>query len=232
MTKLYCLPGTLCTSLLWHKVQPLLTPQYQIHPVSIPNHLNFEQIAQQLLIQGDAPKHWVGFSLGAYIAAFFASRFPQSVASLTLIANSPTALPQKEIEQRYAALSLVEKYGYKGTPKSRLASLLSPPTLAPPSQTNEHLATLIAMHNALGEETFLSQYRHTTEREDLADALLQLPCPVQFYYAIDDPLINTHWMQQLQQRGPHIRFVQAQGSGHMLPLEQAEGLAQVIRDFV
>ncbi|MCY7295590.1 alpha/beta fold hydrolase [Alteromonas sp. a30] len=228
MKKLHLLPGTLCTPLLWQQARPLLQDAYQLIDLSIPNHLNFSQIAQQLLEQHpNQMLNLVGFSLGAYIAADFAIRYPHAVASLTLVSNSPTQLPEAEVSQRCSAMKLIEQHGYKGTPRNRLAGLL-----APENQTERFFDILQKMDADSGEETLLSQYRHTTEREDLSSGLHALTCPVQLYYAENDPLIDTQWMQRLQQRAPTIRFVKAASSGHMLPLEQPQQFAQVIKSFV
>lgn len=244
MKKLHLFPGTLCTEKLWQRLAPYLQPDFTLQHCPIPNHLSFSEMSQHFLntlIQNDIldsrspstqeKRHLIGFSLGGYAAAHFATRYPQWVASLTVVSNSPTVLPEQEVQQRMTALEYVKQHGYRGSSKQRLGQLL-----APENRHDTNLALLQEMDKAIGEVGFLSQYEHTTDRDDLAEPLLQMSFPIQFVFANQDPLVDHQWMAQFEARAhaqaPNIAFHRTPGSGHMLPLEQTQSLSNIIKQFI
>lgn len=239
MKRLHLLPGTLCNEKLWQYITPALSHDFELVHCPIPNHQPFSEMAeyfQTALMPAKSHErssstqeklHLIGFSLGGYAAAYFATRFPDSIASLTVVSNSPTVLPEQEVKQRMAALEFVKKQGYKGSSKKRLGSLL-----ASQNRTEDNLALLQEMDKATGETGFLSQYEYTTNREDLAHSLASSPFPIQFIFAEQDPLVDHAWMKTLETNAPHITFHRTPGSGHMLPLEEAAHLSHIIKQFV
>lgn len=169
----------------------------------------------------------VGFSLGGYLATYFAIKLPSQVEKLFVISNSPTALPDQELKQRESTLSLIGKHGYTGMGRSKAASMLDPE-----NQTDEIIESILAMDRALGADELTSQYRYTSKRLNLAENLANFPKPAHFYFSQGDPLVNPTWLNRLSNKNANISTTCTQGSGHMLPMEKPRELASLIRSWM
>lgn len=228
MIPLYFIPGTMCNQALWSQVALHLQQAdeaFQLNYLPIPNDMSFEQLADYYVdVLPASGINLVGFSLGGYIASYFSSRYPDRLTRLLVVANSPTQLPQAEIKQRLGTLALVEKYGYKGMNKDRILPLLDRTS----RDNNEIVSAILAMDKALGRATFESQYRFTTERQDLSSNLASAPFEANFFASESDPLVDQRWLQTMAEQYAHISLGTTSGSGHYLPLEKPAELAQVI----
>ncbi|UTV28945.1 alpha/beta fold hydrolase [Photobacterium atrarenae] len=233
--KIYLIPGTMCTALLWCRLMPYLESAVEIIPLPPYQHASpsayFSQL-RQLLPQ--RPVNLVGFSLGGYLAASFSTQFPAQVQQLFVISNTPCALSDTELTARQQALVLVDRYGYKGISRKRAADLLdrqaSSCPLAEPNHTSADEALIdiiVEMDRVLGESTFRLQLQTASARQDLMADLLAAGVPTTFYYSEGDPLLQTDWFQRLQTRAQdrHIGLLPTSGRGHMLPLEKPNELA-------
>lgn len=228
METLYLLPGTMCNETLWRNLAEELGGRFHFEYLSIPNHLNFEQLVEhyQHTLPSE-PINLVGFSLGGYIASYLACKSHQRIKRLMVLANSPTSLPDSEVKLRTSTLKLIEQYGYKGMSKSRILPLLE-------AHNDEHSDTLrliLEMDKELGQETFASQYRHTTIRRDLTAELASLNIPLSFMATHQDGLVDQTWFEQFNKHRPETRLRIVPGQGHYLPLEQPLKLSEFINDF-
>ncbi|MBU2892759.1 alpha/beta hydrolase [Colwellia sp. D2M02] len=232
--KVYLLPGTMCNELLWSKLLPELTcavSDLEFVHLAIPANKNFAQLAQWLAnTLPSTPVALMGFSLGGYIASYFNCCFPERVAQLFVIANSPCALNQAELSQREAILSAVKRYGYQGINQQRINQFLGAEMSNQKTEKNTtELARLIQqMDRELGEAEFLSQIEHTSLRDDLQSTLAKLSNAITFYYAEQDTMVNTPWLEALVNKANNnnITLIKTQGSAHMLPLTEPKALAQ------
>ncbi|MBB1487333.1 alpha/beta fold hydrolase [Oceanospirillum sediminis] len=224
---LHLIPGTMCTEKLWSEVLPLLQDNYQLVYLDIPQNKSFDELAGYYNdILGDKKVNLLGFSLGGYIATYFASLYPERIERLFVISNTPAALPDEELKQRSNTLNYVKKHGYKGMSRKKIASLL-----APENQTDDLISLISEMDQALGEHEFLSQYQHTSERADLSQALNQFSFCTYLYYSEYDKLINLNWLKQLDNTSHLLSLICTSGSGHMLPLEKPRELADHINTW-
>lgn len=224
--KLYLLPGTQCTADVWQSVLPHLALDFDVRHIEIPNACSFDQIANQVCDLFETQKvNLLGFSLGGYIASYIACKFPQRVNKLMVLANSPCALSQDELELRNISLSILQRFGYKGMPTSRAASLLD-------RKEDAHIKLMLSMDKMLGPDTLMSQLEHTSDRQDLMAKLMRLSSDIRFIYSQQDALINRDWMQRLAQQDlAHISQKEIQGKSHMLILEESKMLADEINYF-
>ncbi|NVK23682.1 MAG: alpha/beta hydrolase [Gammaproteobacteria bacterium] len=229
---LFFIPGTMCTEMLWRKLVPYLRDEYDLIYLDIPNDLNFEQLANyyaltltEKYLKGNEKVNLIGFSLGGYIAAHFATLFPEHVNNAVIIANSPTQLPEQELKQRADTLKFVKKHGYKGMSHQRILNLLDAS-----NQSSEIPQIINEMDSYLGQTTFISQYQNTSEREDLASAIIASDVAFHFYHSEQDPLVQPEWFSKVQNKVSSV-FTTA-GSGHMLPLEKPLELAEIIKQNI
>lgn len=245
--KIHLIPGTMCDERLWSRLRPLLEETYELVHLPIPRNKNFSQLAEYFAEKLDDPVNLLGFSLGGYIAAWFAQRYPHKVQRLFVVANNLSELPEQEVETRSRLLDWVEKHGYGGMSYKKAASLLDASqqnnSQQDALQKNKQLISLIRdMEKSLGEAEFISQHSYTTQRENLlapdstltghAFTDLALACPTYLFFSEKDPLMACDWLDQNWDTLKNIKIITVPGSGHMLPLEQPEQLACAIRQWL
>lgn len=215
---LHLIPGTMCTSALWSKLLPRLPSDWEMRLQTIPRDKHFDAIVD------DYAKHWprenlhlIGFSLGGYIASYFACRYPERVAKVFVVSNSPKALPDEEVTRRENTVRLVEQHGYSGMGETQAKAMLDPS-----HHGSEFVQTLIRMDRELGKDEYLSQIKNTTRREDLANRLKACPVPITYFVSEGDVLIDQAWLNDVAAANPSIHIHRTTGKGHMLPLEKPD----------
>ncbi|EAR11449.1 alpha/beta fold hydrolase [Reinekea blandensis] len=226
--KLYLLPGTQCDDRLWAPLVTRLFDTVELVPLAIPMNMGFPDIAELLVSQlSESTVNLLGFSLGGYVAAEIAVRYPERIARLCVLANSPKPLPTAELEQRAQALRLIDKVGYRGMSRLRAKSLLDPS-----HHDDEWIDQLIAMDRAQGVEKLKSQLRDTSDRRDLFAPLSQWHKPILFCASEGDDLVDTEWLTRLSKQNAQVDVHWISSRGHMLPLEHPDSLADAIRKWL
>lgn len=225
-TKLYLIPGTMCTEQLWQFLLPSLSDEFELCYLKIPNKMSLDDISEHLVAQFEEDRvNLLGFSLGGYIASLVASRFPERLNKLMVLANSPCALNADELSLRKQTVSILKRFGYKGMPRVKAEALLA-------EKSALHIDLILEMDKALGADTLLSQLENTSSRDDLMQPLLALNCDVRFIYSQEDSLINLAWMQELKALAGHkMSQKMVAGSSHMLPLEEPIMISREINTF-
>ena len=227
--KLYLIPGTMCSEKLWLKVRPFLNKNVELVHLNIPVNKSFDELAEYYagVFDSSPAVNLLGFSLGGYIASHFSALYPEQVAKLFVVSNSPTVLSTQELNQRKQALRYAELHGYKGVSRKKIAALLDA------KQENEELIDLILeMNHELGEQDFVSQNRYLSQRKDLASAIAQFPFDTRFYFSEGDKLVNVKWLESLQAANSNISLMPTVGSGHMLPLEKPHEFASFVHAWL
>ena len=224
---LYFLPGTMCDETLWHGLWPLLQEEFELVHLAIPQEASLVDMAQALAaeieqIRGEQPINLVGFSLGGYLAALYASLYPASVKRLLVMANSPCALPESELKQRRQIIAWLQHSMYKGATDARIQQLLG-------SKSKSDLALIRhirQMERNLGLELLLPQLSASSIREDLTLFFARTQIPTRFVYGEQDVLVDPSWFTGLA--NPNVRAENLGDYGHMLPLEAPELVAEIL----
>ncbi|MEE4245527.1 MAG: alpha/beta hydrolase [Kangiellaceae bacterium] len=223
-TKLYLIPGTMCTELLWSLVKPLLDQSIELVHLDIPKNMSFDQLAEHFdNVFIEEKVSIVGFSLGGYIATYYAMKYPHRVEKIFSIANSPTSLRRNELKARREALKYFEDNEYTGMSRARIVSFLDNDNHDP-----KIIDLIKQMDKQQGHEQLVSQYEHTSNRQDLSEAVISFPFKTHFYYSDFDPMINNDWFDEIRTKSANLSFFSTSGSGHMLPLEKPKELASYI----
>lgn len=181
-------------------------------------------LAHDRLAYFDEPVHLVGFSMGGYIAALVALEAKENIASLTLIGNTCQPLPDSELKQRRTLLSALNSAKYKGMSDGQIISMLHPS-----NSTNHDLIQIIRdMEQDLGMPTLSKQMLATSKRQNLLPQLAQCQFDIKFVAGENDQLASIASLRQAQQQivGSSLEFIAK--AGHMLPVEQAELLAEYL----
>ncbi|WP_232251245.1 alpha/beta fold hydrolase [Janthinobacterium sp. 1_2014MBL_MicDiv] len=229
ITRLDCIPGTLCDERMWSRLAAALGERFQLH--AVPLHQGRTRADMQALIAShSAPRsHLVGFSLGAYLAIEHALAHPERVQSLTLIANSAKGLLPTEIAARQRIVAILEHHAYTGITRQRLRELLHPSHLDDAAITG----LIQQMGLDLGKEVLLAQFITTIHRPDLMGRLAELPFPVLIVGAQNDKLVKPADLREMAEHFPDATLhMIADHCGHMLPLEAPDALADAMRAFL
>lgn len=227
MMRLDFVPGTLCDERVWSRLTPLLGDAFDLNYVPLHQARTRLQM-QELIATHSAPAaNLVAFSLGAYLAIEHAVAHPERVKSLVLIANSAKALKPAEVLARERIVAVLERNAYTGMSRQRLRELLHPAHL----NDKAIAGTIRQMALDLGKEVLLTQFATTIDRPDLMDRLAGLNFPVLIVGAEEDNLVPPEELRQMVARFPNASLQILSGTGHMIPLEAPEALADHIRHF-
>ena len=223
---LYFLPGTMCDETLWVDVWPELEAGFELVALAIPKENSFEKMAKALTSQlPGEPANLVGFSLGGYLASYFASCYPDRVKQLLNIANSPCGLPESELKQRRQTLAWLKHAEYKGAVAQRIQQLLGIKS----KNDFDMIKHIQQMERSVGLEQLVPQLTASSERDDLTAFFQHTDIPVMFLFGSEDVLVNFGWFHSLS--NPNIKQKYVEEVGHMMPLESPEVVAGAIKAF-
>lgn len=217
----------MCDRRLWHSfiaALDLLRPNYfDYHFINIAQKPTIDKILEDIKQQLPSEKvNLLGFSLGGYLASAFALKYSKTIDNLFVVSNMPCALPDKEIKERSRAVAWIKRNGYSGIPQKRILALLDKST----HKNKEIIALIKDMDNSLGAEVLLHQLLATTKRKDIFKQLSQLPLKKYFCVGQNDHLVSVDALTDLQLIDKKMELSIIENTGHMLPLEKPQELAQ------
>ncbi len=225
--KIYLLPGLMTDERLWERLKPYLEDCYELIHIPLPKSYDFEEI--NLIIEKyfkEEKVNLLGFSLGSYIATYYAIKNPHRIKRVFNLAGSPSASHPIEIVRREIKLKEIEKKGFFSLPYEKAISLLEEK-----NQNDTQLVdTIVDMFASLGEENYVYQLKSTFYRKDLHEELKELEFPIYYYYSTKDRLLNHASIKKLEElKHPHIKLFNREGYSHNIPLEEPELLSKYIK---
>ncbi|QKJ23525.1 alpha/beta fold hydrolase [Poseidonibacter lekithochrous] len=225
--KIYLIPGLMTDERLWSRVIPLLEDDYELVHVPIPHTQDFDEIIDILFnLFPEEKVNLLGFSLGGYIASYFAVTYPNRVNKLFMLAATPGASNEAEIERRKEKFAVIEKDGFNGLTYEKAKSLVE-------KKDDEELIKIVQdMFIDLGKETFISQLTSTFNRIDLFEDLVNLDLPIYFYYSTNDRLLNKEALVKLLSTKHNMKVVSREGTSHNVSLEVPEELSKQVRKWI
>ncbi|HWW68427.1 MAG TPA: alpha/beta hydrolase [Duganella sp.] len=228
-TRLDLLPGTLCDQRMWSRLTPLLGDAFDFNYVPLHQARTRQQMRELIAARSAPAANLVAFSLGAYLAIEHAVAHPERVKSLVLIANSAKGLKPAEVQARERIVAMLERNAYAGMSRQRLRELLHPSHL----DDEDIVGPIQQMALDLGKEVLLTQFATTIDRPDLMERLAELKFPVLIVGAEEDNLVPPEDLRQMAARFPNASLQMLAGdTGHMIPLEAPEALAEHMLAFL
>jgi pimeloyl-ACP methyl ester carboxylesterase len=226
--KIYFIPGLMTDERLWKRVIPLLENEYEIVHLPIPKSEDFDEIIDILFDEIKEEKiNILGFSLGGYIASYFAITYPNRVKRVFMLAATPGATNEAEIERRKEKFAIIEKEGF-GLSYEKALSLVEEK-----NQNDEDLIqTIIDMFNDLGKSTFISQLTSTFYRKDLFEDLIHQDFPIWIFYSENDRLLNKEALKKLNNTNHNMKMISREGSSHNIPLEAPLAFASNVKNWM
>ncbi len=226
--KIYLIPGLMTDERLWSRIKPFLT-EYELVHVPIPHTENFDEAIDILLdVFKEDKVNLLGFSLGGYIASYFAVTYPNRVNKLFMLAATPGASEEAEIERRREKFAVIEQDGFKGLPYEKAVTLVEDQN----KEDDDLIKTIQDMFMDLGKETFISQLTSTFNRVDLLEDLVTLKLNIWFYYSTKDRLLNHKSISKLQTLEHEMTLISREGTSHNIPLEVPKELSRKIKEWM
>ncbi|QLY26770.1 alpha/beta fold hydrolase [Bdellovibrio sp. KM01] len=223
-TPLVCLHGFLCDPRLWQDVMAIHSFAGPVHLIDFKFCKTLEDMLGQIEKLADSRFHLVGFSMGGYIAELFATRFPERIESLTLIAANVGALSQRDITTRMKMAEMLLNVQYKGMSEKEVAKFIHPE-----SAKNLHVVeAIIEMSRAYTSEMYVNQMRATLHREDLTEALDALEFPISIIAGREDRVVSYDSLKTFHEAISRSDFQVIEESGHYLPLEKPDDVSRAI----
>jgi pimeloyl-ACP methyl ester carboxylesterase len=227
--KVYFLPGTMCDERLWQKVWPKISTAIEPQHISLTEGKNFQELDQLIAEQLEEEQiHLVGFSMGGYAALHFALNHQEKIKSLVIIGASARGLNEEEIELRNTFMEVLRNQPYNGVSKGRIQQLLSPLN----RNDQEIIRIIRQMDKDLGKEILISQVTATTNRPSLMDRLPELNLPVMLIFGKQEALVSFEEIKSMSQLLPDCKTKLIENSGHMVPLENPEVLADLLQEWI
>ncbi len=227
--KIYFIPGLMCNERLWERLSPYLEDDYALIYLEIPLSTSFDEIISTLDKEFKEDKiNLFGFSFGAYIASYYAVKYPRRVKRLFLNSGTPSIMTQEEINKRNKMIDLMNTFGFHEISSTKVASLLEEP-----NNTDENLIKLIQkMYTDLGKEVYISQIKTINSRLPLEEKLIKLGLPIKLFYSTNDRLLNYDSLKKFTSQQKHITKISRVGTSHMIPLEMPKLLSNEIRSWM
>jgi len=225
----YFIPGTQCDERLWDTVRALLPREIRTIYLSIPRAESATDTVQAMAqLLPPSPAFIVGFSMGGYLAASLACRFPERVSRLLVLSNSPQGLSDRVIEQREQHLKHVLAGGKVGLTCRGAKRLMHSAN----REREDLVALMRAMARDCGRDQFIWEMRTMTRRESLVTALGRIRVSVDYVYGEEDSLVDARVLERLATQSSLINVEAIPCAGHMLPLEHPEAVVRKLMTWL
>lgn len=221
---LVAIPGYMLDDRLWEALRP--TAPGLVH-VPLAGGASIAEMARAALDAAPAGRFdLLGFSMGGYVAREIARIAPGRVRSLILVATSSRADTPLQISQRQTAAKAKPLGSFRGL--GRVAIIHS---LHPDNASNTALIERVRlMGERLGRDMFIEQ--SMIVRDSDTDRLSEIHCPTLVIAAAQDQMRSGEEARELAAGIPGARLEVIDNAGHMIPLEQAQGLALLIANWL
>ncbi|MDO6566717.1 alpha/beta hydrolase [Alteromonas sp. 1_MG-2023] len=223
------LPGTLCDERVWLPVwQRMKISQRRYVPLQwAATKDDMLALTSDRVIQ-DEKVHLVGFSMGGYVAALWASKNMEHVASITLIGYDAKGLDSQEITRRKQLVTMLNSGGFKPENPAYFALFVHPTH----QESSEVMGVVQSMAEDLGKNTLLAHTQATTPRKDFVNTLAKSKVPVNIIAATDDEVATLTSLQAMADNIPSANLFKVEDAGHMMLLEQPEKLATLLSNCI
>ncbi|AXR08591.1 alpha/beta hydrolase [Salinimonas sediminis] len=223
------LPGTLCDERIW-------LPVWRLLPLTDRRYVPLQwatSLDDMLALTGDRADnqqkvHLVGYSMGGYIAALWALRYPEKVASLTLIGYNPEGLGSQEIKQRSQLVTMLNKGQFTPQNPAYINRFVHPDFIEAPQVAG----VMTQMADDLGASTLLAHTQSTTPRPDMVPELRQASFAVNLIAARQDAIARYDLLSAIAPNLHNCTLYSVEDAAHMMLLERPEDMAGYLKQIL
>jgi len=211
------LPGFMLDDALWDDFVPHLPDDWIVRRIALPRGSTVSEVARGVADQLAGPAVILGFSMGGYVARALAVGYPHLVQALVLVATSARG-------EGPAAPFPAAAGAFAGLSRRAIQSSLGREHANDPAMIDR----VRAMSVRLGAEAFA--WQSALDRTDVP--LKEIACPTLVVAASDDHLRSMDEARELADAIPGARLEIIEGAGHLIPLEAAAPLADVLAGWL
>ena len=222
------IPGLMNDGWVWHQQ---IGPLSRLGPVTVARTDGCDSLAAmaaRIVAETTGPLAVIGHSMGGRVALEVAVQAPSRVKALGLLNTGVHGPAEKERAGRMVLVDLARAEGM-----TAVAAEWMPPMLAPANRGDAALAAgITAMLERCDPEDFARQQEALLGRTDRTPLIPQLDCPILAVSASDDIWSPPEQHEAIADAARNGRLAVVPGAGHMLPVEQPDGLTTVLMEFL
>lgn len=220
------IPGFMLDRDLWHDMEPALAQWGPLTHATASEGDTLAEMAQAIL--KDAPQTFilVGFSMGGYIAREIFRQAPERVEALILIATSARGDSDVQAKRKQALAGQPDGVAFRGLSTAAVASSLHPDNTG----RSDLITRIQEMGQRLGGDVFRRQ--SLLDRRDERQELDAIRCPTLVIAGGEDRLRSREEALELHEGIAGSAFVVIEKTGHMVPMEAPERLAEVMNEWL
>lgn len=240
---LVMLHGWSMHSAVWQEMAANLSKQFTLHLVDLPGHgksgwqqnaLEIETIVETLADQLPTKAFWLGWSLGGLISIAMATRHPDRVEKLILLAATPKFVQADDWSCAVEKAVFIQFYDHLDSDQAGTLQrflLLQARGSARSRDTIRSLSDQLGIENPPVDEALKAGLDLLIE-QDLRKELSTLTCPIQMLLGERDTLIPRDMLLMAKQIQPNIQTVLLKGAGHAPFIACLEQCQQAIEQFI
>ncbi|AXH99551.1 alpha/beta hydrolase [Sporosarcina sp. PTS2304] len=225
---LVLLPGLNNTAAIWDGVVKKLDDEFNCYPITCPPINNIDKLGKELLNELPESFYLCGFSFGGFVALSMLLQEPERIEGFILMATSPSSDTTTRKKARVQAVERAKAGEYEKMISSQKGKLFYKDNGEKP----EFIALRKKMQEDYGAHHFIAHQQASIERPDRMYALRQYKGPILIMAGSDDQVFPSDKMQELSSEIKHSYFIEIPKSGHMLPMEQPEEIANELRNWI
>lgn len=227
---------------VWQPLAEILAQQFTLHLVDLPGHgqsewqveaLQIDNVLNQLAENLPQTAHWLGWSLGGQLSLAFASRYPQRVTKLVLMAANPKFVTADDwSEAMDAAVFAVFAGQLNHDQRETLKRFVM--LQARGAEGSRETIKLLAEQTAdnVAHPEALQAGLDLLQTLDLRTELSQLPIPVKCILADRDQLVPIALAENLAELNKAISIDRIAGAGHAPFISRPQLCADSIQEFL
>ena len=226
---LLLIPGMLCDERIWQAVSPLVGEDVDLRIADVSVGATISALAEAAWdaisdVGPQRPVFLAGFSLGGYVAIEMVVHQKRPVAGVALISTSarPETAEGRQIREKTNAAM-----------RTNFSKVIDGLVQWGMYQPPEPVATgFRAMCQEQGSEVGVRQNAAIAQRADHRAALGRLSLPVILLCGQQDKITPPELTEEMMRLIPSAQYHLIEDAGHMLPLEQPEAVAGIVRPWL
>jgi 3-oxoadipate enol-lactonase len=235
------IPGLGQGAWAWRWVEPLLADNRRVLAVDhrgtgslhdVPARTSIDELAADALARIDEPVDVVGLSMGGYIALTIALSRPETVRSLVL-AGTGAGGPDRVPRPAHVAAAFTEALGL---PYDKFTRVTLPYAFRPgwaaaePKQFEQVVAARLERPASYATIEAHAEACYAFYAAGLEVERIEAPALV--VHGTEDLIVPVENGRRLAERLPNARYLELDGAGHNLPLEDPGRFAEIVLSFL
>jgi pimeloyl-ACP methyl ester carboxylesterase len=222
------LPGKLCDARVWTPQMTSLADIIDPIFVDLTKCSTMDGMLNAVINSCNDKFVLIGFSMGGFVAQDLIIRYPKKVMGLGLVGTTARGYTEEERAYQIMLMNNAKKQGFKGISDVSLRKFIHPS-----KYDDIELITLVKdMATDCGAEVFIRQQEATLDRRSTLELLKNVTCPTICIGGADDQIVPIFQVQEIADNIPQAEFFSIAECGHMVTLEKANMVTNIIRDWI